>query len=85
MLASVYRSTKKDEMYLYVIKKDDFSCVPDALLKVFGQPEFALQLNLKNRQSLARADINDVKKQLQEEGFYLQMPPSIHDNQADIK
>ncbi|TQV76997.1 YcgL domain-containing protein [Aliikangiella marina] len=85
MLASVYRSNKKDEMYLYVVKKDDFSSVPEALLKVFGQPEFALQLNLGNRESLARADINEVKQQLKEEGFYLQMPPSIHDNQADLK
>ena len=83
MLASVYRSNKKDDMYLYVVKKDDFSTVPEALLKVFGVPEFALQLNLKNRQTLARADIAEVKKQLQEEGFYLQMPPSIHDNKAD--
>ena len=61
MLASVYRSNKKDEMYLYVSIKDDFSKVPEALMKVFGKPEFAMQLNLTNRKSLARADIEEVK------------------------
>jgi uncharacterized protein len=83
MLASVYRSNKKDEMYLYVIQKDDFSSVPEPLMKVFGKPEFALQLNLNKRESLARVDIKEVRNKLNEEGFYLQMPPSIHANKAD--
>lgn len=84
MLASVYRSNKKDEMYLYIPRKDDFSEVPEALMKVFGKPEFALQINLAKRDKLSRVDINEVKQKLAEEGFYLQMPPAIHENQADI-
>jgi len=64
-------------MYLYLPKRDDFSSVPEALLKVFGQPEFALQLNLAKRDKLAREDIEEVKAKIQEQGFYLQMPPVI--------
>ncbi|MCW8876643.1 MAG: YcgL domain-containing protein [Kangiellaceae bacterium] len=85
MLASVYRSNKKDEMYLYLVKKDDFSCVPEPLLKAFGQPQFAMQLNLAKRDKLSRVNINDVKQHLEQEGYFLQMPPVIHSNQAKLK
>ena len=80
MLVSIYRSSKKDEMYLYIEKKDDFSTVPESLLELFGQPKFAMQLNLKKRAKLARVDIEEVKKSLSDKGFFLQMPPSVHDN-----
>ncbi len=83
MLASVYRSKVKDQMYLYLVKKDDFSPVPEALLKIFGKPEFSMQLNLEKRQKLARVELSEVKEALNEQGYYLQMPPVIHDNKAD--
>ena len=83
MLASVYRSKTKDQMYLYLDKKDDFSQVPEDLLKLFGKPEFSLQLNLTKRQKLARVELSEVKLALKEQGYYLQMPPVIHDNKAD--
>lgn len=83
MLASVYRSNKKEEMYLYIPVKDDFSNVPEALLKVFGEPEFSLQINLSKRKKLARVSIDEVRQKLAEDGFYLQMPPTIHHNQAN--
>jgi len=83
MLASVYRSKAKDQMYLYILKKDDFSKVPENLLKLFGQPEFSLQLNLAKRNKLARVELSEVKQALEEQGYFLQMPPSIHDNKAD--
>ena len=71
-------------MYLYLSVKDDFSNVPEALLKIFGAPEFALQINLAKRERLSRVDINEVKARLTSEGFFLQMPPVIHENKADI-
>ncbi len=81
MLVSVYRSSKKDEMYLYIENKDDFSVVPEALMKAFGKPEFALQLNLKKRAKLARVDIADVIRAISESGYFLQMPPQLHQEQ----
>ena len=83
MLASVYRSRAKEQMYLYVLKKDDFSPVPGKLLKIFGQPEFSLQLNLSKRKRLARVELSEVKAALKEQGYYLQLPPVIHENKAD--
>ena len=75
MLCAVYKSLKKDSTYLYVQRRDDFSAVPDALLKTFGTPVLVTLLNLAKREHLALADIDKVRQQLSEQGYYLQLPP----------
>jgi len=81
MICYIYRSTLKSEMYLYTITKDKFSNIPEPLLKAFGRPEFSMVINLKKRNKLARVDIITVKEHLETDGYYLQMPPSIYDDQ----
>ena len=71
-------------MYLYTITKDDYSSVPESLLKAFGLPEFSMMINLGKRNQLARADIEKVKSQLSNDGYYLQMPPSILNDQNSL-
>ncbi|MCE2571913.1 YcgL domain-containing protein [Motilimonas eburnea] len=75
MLCAIYKSLKKDETYLYLAKKDDFSRVPEALMTMFGKPQLALVINLAQKKQLVRADIDKVKKALDEDGFFLQLPP----------
>jgi len=75
MFCVIYRSTKRDQTYLYVEKKDDFSRVPEALMKGFGKPQLAMLLPLDGSKKLVGADIEKVKAALRDEGFYLQMPP----------
>jgi len=77
MLCAIYRSTKRDQTYLYVEKKDDFSRVPEELLQGFGQPQFSMSINLGLREKLATADIEKVKQSLLEQGYYLQVPPPM--------
>jgi hypothetical protein len=77
MLCVIYRSSKRDQTYLYVEKKDDFSRVPEDLMKSFGTPQLAMVLSLEGREKLASADIEKVKEALEEEGFYLQVPPPL--------
>ena len=76
MLCYIYKSLKKDELYLYIEKKDDFSNIPDTLLKSFGKPGFVMDLELKTESRLAREDTGQVILQLQEKGFFVQMPPT---------
>jgi len=83
MLTSVYRSSNKDHMYLYITTKDDFSEVPDELMKLFGRPEFSMLVNLSKRKKLARVELSLVTQALKDQGYYLQMPPAIHENKAD--
>jgi uncharacterized protein len=77
MLCAVYKSVNKDSTYLYVKQRDDFSAVPPALLKTFGTPVLVSVINLAKRQHLALADIDKVRQQLTQQGFYLQIPPPI--------
>jgi hypothetical protein len=71
----VYRSSRRQEMYLYVDAGTDLERVPEALLERFGRPVEALSLMLAADRPLARADAARVLECIEEEGFYLQMPP----------
>ncbi|WP_437888623.1 YcgL domain-containing protein [Phytobacter sp. V91] len=75
MFCAIYRSTLRDDTYLYVEKKDDFSRVPEELMKSFGRPQLAMLLPLDGRKKLANADLEKVKAALTAQGFYLQLPP----------
>lgn len=77
MLCVIYRSPKRDQTYLYVEKRDDFSRVPAELMKSFGTPQFSMVLSLDGRKKLAAADIATVKEALKQDGFYLQFPPPV--------
>ncbi|MFD2180076.1 YcgL domain-containing protein [Veronia pacifica] len=85
MFCAIYKSPKKESMYLYVKNKDDFSDVPELLLSNFGKPQFAMMLNLAKREKLAIVDINKVRQSLIDEGFFLQMPPAPDQALAHIR
>ena len=73
----IYKSNKKEGLYLYVLKEDDFLDVPEPLMKNFGKPEFAMELELNSERKLARADTAEVMQGLTRQGYYLQVPPTI--------
>lgn len=75
MLCAVYKSSKKQDTYLYVPGRDDFSKVPEELLKTFGSPIFLMIMPLKKDRELASVDINKLRSELNTKGFYLQLPP----------
>jgi uncharacterized protein YcgL (UPF0745 family) len=77
MFCVIYRSSKRDQTYLYLEKEGDFSRVPDELMRSFGQPHWVMTLPLDGSKRLAAADIAQVKRLLSEQGFYLQVPPPI--------
>lgn len=74
-LCAIYKSSKKDEMYLYVDKQEALTRVPPALLDVFGRAEPVTTLLLDDNRQLARADVTQVLNDIETRGFYLQMPP----------
>lgn len=76
MICVIYRSTKRDQTYLYVTKKDDFSQVPAQLMASFGKPQLIMLLPLDGRKKLVGASLDKVKQKLQEQGYYLQLPPA---------
>lgn len=72
----IYKTFKREEMYLYVSKKDDFEDVPEAVIRQFPAPEFVMELELHASRKLGREDVKVVMQNLQEQGFHIQMPPS---------
>ena len=89
MLCAVYKSSKKQETYLYVPGRDDFSKVPEALLKTFGKPVFMMIMPLKKDREMARVHIDKLRSDIKMKGYYLQLPPppenllKIHLQQQD--
>ena len=77
LLCQVFRSAKKQEMYLYVDKSRGVEDVPDTLLAQFGELAPVMTLLLTPERKLARADAAVVLANIQDQGFYLQMPPTV--------
>ena len=84
MWCEIYKSSKKDEMYLYVARAeqaaegevaDPLALLSDALKAAFGRATFVMSLELHDSRKLARANVLHVMDSIQTKGFFLQMPP----------
>jgi len=73
----IYKSVKKEDTYLYFKKPVDFELIPAALSKSLGKLEFVMALKLSFEKKLAREDVVKVIANIEQQGFHLQMPPSI--------
>lgn len=79
MLCSIYRSSRKPGMYLYVPRDQGLAKVPDELKTLFGKPEHAMDMVLTEQRKLVKEDILQVLENLQGQGYHLQMPPQQED------
>jgi len=77
MHCEIYRSSKKDQTYLYVKSPIDRDELPDALLSVLGELSLVMELEITGDTKLATEDSTLVIAEVGEKGFYLQMPPKI--------
>lgn len=73
----VYRGTRKEEMYLYLAKESAFDELPHGLLERFGTPTLVMELALHPARKLAREDVTKVIENLRQQGYHLQLPPTI--------
>jgi uncharacterized protein YcgL (UPF0745 family) len=74
MQCAIYKSLRKQDTYLYLAAKDDFSRIPEALLRLLGEPVHVMDLELHSERKLAQEDTVEVLRNLQERGWHLQMP-----------
>ena len=75
LFVDVYRSTQKEGMYVYVQQDATLDVLPEPLQKQFAKREKAMSLELTADKKLARADARKVIAAIQDQGFYLQLPP----------
>jgi len=74
MKCYIYRCSRKDDLYIYLAEKDDFSCIPAEIIRSLGVTEFSMELTLTGDKKLAREDVTTVMNNLQTKGFHLQLP-----------
>ncbi|USE35665.1 YcgL domain-containing protein [Endozoicomonas sp. SCSIO W0465] len=80
-LVSIYKSPKREGMYLYLNKGATLEkTLPEALLTAFGKPVHVFDLLLTPEKKLARVETATVLQQLADIGYYLQMPPKEQDD-----
>jgi len=84
MQVSIYKSSKKDEMYLYVARPaneneaetfEPLEVLAEPVRVAFGRATFVMHLELSESRKLARANVLHVMDSISTRGFFLQMPP----------
>lgn len=75
LICEIFKSPKHEGMYIYVKKSEGLTRIPEVLLERFGQPQSAMVILLTPDKKLVRADVAKVRANIEEKGFYLQLPP----------
>jgi len=83
-ICSVFRSSKKDEMYLYVDKMEKMTRVPDPLKEMFGAPIHVFDMLLTPEKELSRVDAAKVLEDIREKGYILRLPLPKDDYLLDL-
>ena len=71
----VYRSGKKADTYLFLPIADAYEDLPEALQEHFGEATAFLSFWLHEERYLAQSDSRQVLAAIDQQGFYLQLPP----------
>ncbi len=80
MNCTIYRSETKPGLYLYLHEKKTIEDIPAELLKLIGKYSKSMELDLNQRQKLAREDILKVKENLKSQGYHIQFPQDLVKN-----
>lgn len=71
----IYRCKHRKETFLYLPEKDNFEEVPNSLLDMLGEILFSFDFDLDDNKKLIRAAAPEVIRNIQENGYFLQLPP----------
>ena len=77
LLCTIYKGSKEQELYVYVPREAGKKNIPDDLCKRMGILREVMTLRISADKKLARADAAKVLKSINENGYYLQLPPEI--------
>jgi uncharacterized protein YcgL (UPF0745 family) len=69
-------------MYLYVKRQEGLERVPEQLLTAFGTPQSVMVFLLEPSRKLARVNTPEVINALEEQGYFMQMPPAYPDEEV---
>jgi uncharacterized protein YcgL (UPF0745 family) len=81
----IYKGSRRDETYLYLAAAEDWSSVPEPLLAAMGPLQLVMNLKLTPERPLARANAHSVIAALEQQGYYLQLPPARMPGQGSVQ
>ena len=84
MQCYIYRSSIKEGLYVYLANENGLETLPKPVLKQLGTPEFAMQIDVTPTRKLGQEDAGEVVKNLETQGFHIQMPRDIEGIVAEI-
>jgi len=71
----IYRSNRKEGVYIFVPSAKALGALPDTLKARLEPLERVMTLDLAERKTLAATDPVSVIDGIESQGFYLQLPP----------
>ena len=77
MRVYVYRSSKKEGLYVYLREHDHLANLPEPVTRQLGTAEFAMEIELTAERKLGQENATQVLANLESMGFHLQMPRDI--------
>ncbi len=72
---TVYRSSRTRYTYVFVREDLDLGDLPVELVDLLGEPEAIMELDLDEREALAKEDIDKVRRNVRDPGYHVQLPP----------
>ncbi len=75
IVCAVFRSRRNPDTYIFVEHHEGFARVPEALLRELGGTDRAMTIALHPGRRLARAEAAEVLRLIDEQGYFLQLPP----------
>ncbi len=77
LICDVFKSTRVDDLYVYVEKSAGLDGLPELLLERFGAPMHVMTMLVKSDKTLAKASGKQVLAEIARQGFYLQLPSQL--------
>ena len=77
MKVFVYRSSKKEGLFVFVLDEERISTLPAPLVHQLGDPSLALTFDLHADRKLGTEDATEVITNLENNGYHVQMPKDI--------
>jgi len=84
MQVTIYRSSVKEGLYVYLQSETAVASLPAPVMKQLGDPEKAMEIELDKTRKLSNADAAEVLDAIESQGFYVQMPRDIEAMLAQV-
>lgn len=81
---SAFKSSKKEELYVFVDKQKGLDVLPAEFLVMFGDTQFITDFDLTPDRKLGREDAEKVYQAIQTKGYFVQMPPNEIEKLSDM-